>query len=766
MIGSRVAHYEVIARIGAGGMGEVYRARDLRLEREVAIKFLPSALPSSEERERLKREARTLATLNHPNIVTVYSVEEDAGTHFVTMELLEGETLAAIIAKGGLRKEHFLDLALQLLEAIRVAHRQGVVHRDLKPANIMICSDQRLKVLDFGIAKIQLGGSSTPGSSAEQQDFTTQLLTQPGLVMGTISYFSPEQAQGQKVDGRSDIFSLGIILYQMCTGRHPFPGDNAAMIISSILRDAPAPIDDFEEPWRRRLRPVIERCLEKNPERRYQRVSDLVDDLIALQTEPHASLRISSVGRQGSSGRESLGRLAQARAAQASLQLEAEAELSPDDLEQLAEAAWWNGRMDECCQLLERAYADYLREKQPKRAALMSLKLADVFYHRASPSVSTGWLRQAQRLLENAVDTVEYGYLLRFQTVVALEVDGDAESALRLAKQSFDIANRVEDKDLLALSTQDQGRVLVDQGQLSEGMALLDEAMATVLSGEVNPLTVARTYCNMIATCERTADYRRASEWTEQARQWGEPRSGSPFPGICSVHRAEIFRLRGALNQAEQECRQVCADSRGYVDTAAAAFYEIGEIRLRRGDYDKAEEAFRDAHERGRDPVPGLPLLLLAQGKADAARSMISRALAGSVLPLDRARLLPTQIRIALACGDLDGVKPSIEELESIASHYGSTALQAAAAHARESLDLAHGDFENSSKSLRRALELWLKADLPYEAATTRTLLAQSYRGQGDEASADLELRSARSAFEKLGAQASVPDFDTMIGGA
>ena len=764
MIGSKVAHYEILARIGAGGMGEVYRARDLRLHREVAIKFLPSELPSgSEERERLKREARTLAALNHPNIVTVYSVEEAAGTHFVTMELLEGETLDSIVARGCIPQERFMDLALQLLDAIRAAHKQGVVHRDLKPANIMITSDQRLKVLDFGIAKVS-PGETAKISSSEQKDLSTRLFTQPGLVMGTIAYFSPEQAQGQLVDHRSDIFSLGIVLYQMSTGRHPFPGENAATIITSILRDAPAPIGEAEAPWLRRMRRVIERCLEKNPEHRYQQVVDIIDDLIAFQGGSTASVGTRSTEDLVRAGREALERHSWSKALQCLQQADAEAELSPDDLERVSEAAWWTGKMDDSCHLRERAYAGYLREKQPRTAALMAVKLADIFYHKAALSVSAGWVKRAERLLENAEESVEYGYLLRFKTVLAIEVAGDSQSALRLAKQSFDIGFRADDKNLLVLSLQDQGRVLVDQGQLSEGMSLLDEAMATALSGELDPLTVARTYCNMIATCERTADYRRASEWTEEARHWCEPHGGSPFPGICSVHRAEIMRLRGSLREAESEVRQVCADPRGYVNVAAAAFYEIGEIRLRMGDYEGAEEAFREAHERGRDPVPGLPMLLLAQGKIDAARSLITRALAGSPLPLDRARLLPSQIRIALAATDLEAARPSIEELESIASQFGSAALQAAAAHARGSLDLANRDFEEAGTSLRRALKLWLEVDLPYEASMTRLLLGQAYRGMGDEASADLELRAARSILEKLGTQAALREFDTLMG--
>ena len=753
MIGRKLAHYEVLNRIGAGGMGEVYRARDLRLQREVAIKILPSEMSSgSEERARLQREARTLAALNHSNIVTVYSVEEEAGTHFVTMELLEGETLDKILAGGALPQERFIGLALQLLDAMRAAHGQGVVHRDLKPGNIMITAHQRLKVLDFGLAKVFLGGTAK-GPSSEQKDLSTRV-TQPGMILGTVSYFSPEQAQGKDVDHRSDIFSLGIILYEMSTGRHPFPGGSVAEIISSILRDAPAPIGDHAVPWLLQMRPVIRRCLEKDPARRYQGVSDIVDDLITLHENPTAILETRGAEDLVRTGREALGRHSWSKAFECLQRADTAGDLSPDDLEQFAEAAWWIGKMDRCCHLLERAYTGHLREGHPRRAGLVSVKLAELFHHKAARSVSRGWLRRAERLLTDAEDVVEYGYLLRFKTLLSFEVDGDPETALRLAKECFDIASRAKDENLLTLSIQDQGRVLVAQGHISEGMALLDEAMAMALSGELDPFTVARTYCNMIATCEKTADYRRAAEWSEEAHHWCEPHAGSPFPGICSVHRAGLKRLQGTLKEAEHEVSQVCADSRGYVDVAAAAFYEMGEIRLRLGNYEGAEEAFREAHERGRNPVPGLPLVLLAQGKVDAARSLMTRALAGSLLPLDRVRLLPSQVRIALAAADLDGAGASVEELESIASRFGSAALEAAAAHARGSLDLARRDFEKGCTSLRRALEFWLEVNLPYEAAMTRVLLAQAYRGMGDGASAELELRAARSTFEKLEAQA------------
>ena len=751
MIGRKITHYEVLAKIGAGGMGEVYRARDLELERNVAIKILPSTLSSgSEEQKRLKREARALAALNHPNIVTVYSVEEEDGIHFVTMELIEGQPLNKILIDGTLSEDQFVNLATQLLDAMRVAHKQGIVHRDLKPANIVITGDQRIKVLDFGIAKVS-PHESVNNPSSKSEDLSTRLLTQPGLILGTISYFSPEQAQGQPIDHRSDIFSLGIVLYQMCIGRHPFPGDSTASVITSILRDAPAPFDD-PEPWQARMRPLIERCLEKDIEKRYQQVSEIIDDLTSLCREATSPLgRARPTTDLLQAGRDALAQHSWTQALEYLKQADAATKLSSDDLASLAEAAWWNGKMDDCCDLLRRAYASYLQNEQPRRAAMMALTLADVLYHKASRVVSAGWFKRAEKLLQDARDSVEYGYLMRFRTVVALEIDGDTESALQFAKQTFEIGNRLADKDLLALGIQDQGRALVDLGQVAQGMALLDEAMATILSGELSPLTVAKTYCNMISACERTADYRRASEWTEEARHWCEPHEGSPFPGICAVHRAEIMRLRGSFQEAEREAHQVCEDARGYIDVAGAAFYEIGEIKLRKRDFDGAAEAFREAHQRKHNPVPGLPLLLLEQGKTEEAKNLINRALTETQLPLSRARLLPAHTRIALETADLEAARQSVEELESIATQFESVALKAVAAHARGNLEVADRNFEAASASLRQALSLWLEVELPYEAAITRIHLAQTYRDLDDMTSADLELRAAQSTFDSLG---------------
>jgi tetratricopeptide (TPR) repeat protein len=710
-------------------------------------------------KERLRREARTLAALNHPNIVTVFSVEETRGVHFLTMELLEGKTLAEILAGAGLPRESFLDLASQLLGAVRAAHERGVVHRDLKPANIIVGADGRLKVLDFGLAKVLPGEGGSPALPLEERGFAAGL-TEPGMVLGTVSYLSPEQARAKPVDQRSDIFSLGVMLHEMATGQRPFSGRSPLEVISSILRDPPAPFAEGTPAWVVSLRPVIDRCLEKEPERRYQRVSELLDDLLAFRDRPTDSPgAVGSAEDSARMGREALKDHAWSEAFAYFSRADSEGGLSSEDLLRLAEAAFWTGKLDDSFRFLERAYAGHVREGHPRRAALVAVKLADLSRNRRANSASMGWLKRAERLLEGAEDTVEYGYLLQFKT----PLEKDPEAALRLAQQTFDIARRSGDANLEALSLQDQGRALVLQGKVSEGMALLDEAIVTALSGDVDQFTVASTYCSMISACERVADYRRAGEWSQEARSWSEPHAGSPFPGLCTVYQARFMSLRGALKEAEEEVLRVCGDSR-YDFIAAEAFYELGMIRLRRGDHAGAEEAFREAHQRGRNPNPGLPLLLLTTGKPEPASELIDRALGDTVFALDRAKLLPARIRIALACGDLARAEESVVELESIASHFGQAGLSAAASQARGSFELAKGQFEKACASLRSALAVWVEMDLPHEAAMTRLRLAEAYRGLEDKARAELELRTARSVFERLGAADDIAAVDVLIG--
>ena len=280
MIGQTLGAYRVVAKLGAGGMGEVYRAHDTRLGRDVALKVLPAAMASHPERlERFQREARALAALDHPGIVTVYSVEESAGVHFLTMQLVEGQPLDRIVPAGGLAPAQVLEIATRLADALAAAHEKGIVHRDLKPANVMVTRDGRVKVLDFGLAKV-LSVGQPPAPAAEEATFTSAGGTAIGVVMGTPAYMSPEQVAGRPVDHRADLFSFGILLYEMATGRRPFEGASSAELASAILRDTPPAIERSELP--EGLHRVIARCLEKNPERRFATAREVGEVLKAL----------------------------------------------------------------------------------------------------------------------------------------------------------------------------------------------------------------------------------------------------------------------------------------------------------------------------------------------------------------------------------------------------------------------------------------------------------------------------------------------------
>jgi Tol biopolymer transport system component len=281
MIGNTLGHYKIIKKLGSGGMGDVYRAHDTKLGRDVALKVLPSEAASDPaRRKRFEREARAIASLKHPNIVTIYSVEEVDGTHFLTMELVEGATLSALIPRNGMPLEQFLEYGVSMADGISYAHEQGITHRDLKPANVMLDVDGRVKILDFGLAKLL---QSEPDPDADQTEMDND--TAEGVVMGTVAYMSPEQAQGQALDHRSDIFSLGVLFYEMITGARPFDGDNKISTISSILRDEPVPVHEVKASLPRHLARIVKRCLAKQPTRRYQSALDLRNDLEELKGE-------------------------------------------------------------------------------------------------------------------------------------------------------------------------------------------------------------------------------------------------------------------------------------------------------------------------------------------------------------------------------------------------------------------------------------------------------------------------------------------------
>jgi serine/threonine protein kinase/tetratricopeptide (TPR) repeat protein len=278
--GQTLAHFRIVEKIGEGGMCEVWKAVDTQLDREVAIKILPPDFRDDADRvARLEKEARAVAALNHPNIVTIHSIEEDGGERFITMELLRGRPLSDQIPAGGFPLKSFFDLAIPMIDAVSAAHAQGIVHRDLKPANVMLAHDGVVKVLDFGLAR------SREAPVVEMSEATTETLDREGRISGTLSYMSPEQIEGGPVDHLSDIFSLGIILYEMATGRLPFRGKTTAAVLASTLKDTPPSPVDLNPEIPRHLDRVIRRCLEKDPGRRMQSSLDLRNDLEVLRRE-------------------------------------------------------------------------------------------------------------------------------------------------------------------------------------------------------------------------------------------------------------------------------------------------------------------------------------------------------------------------------------------------------------------------------------------------------------------------------------------------
>lgn len=274
MVGSKVQHYQFLEKLGAGGMGEIYRAQDTRLNRFVAIKVLTSSSSGDpERRRRFIQEAQAASALNHPSIITIHDILTDSDAQFMVMEHVQGKTLSDLIPNGGLRVPQVLKLSMQMTDALQTAHAAGIVHRDLKPGNIMVTDTGLVKILDFGLAKL-----TDPGP-VSQDDATRTIangpLTVEGSIIGTVSYMSPEQAQGLKVDTRSDIFSLGVVLYEMITGIRAFHGDSAVATLSSILRDEPKPILEIAPDVPVRLAELVDRCLEKSPDDRFQTMRDV-----------------------------------------------------------------------------------------------------------------------------------------------------------------------------------------------------------------------------------------------------------------------------------------------------------------------------------------------------------------------------------------------------------------------------------------------------------------------------------------------------------
>ena len=441
--------------------------------------------------------------------------------------------------------------------------------------------------------------------------------------------------------------------------------------------------------------------------------------------------------------------------------------LTPADFEGLADATWWLSKVGESIAARQRAYAGYAADGNDPRAAFMAGRLAVEHFDRGEPAVAMGWLMKAQRHLGDQPESVEHGFLALLQANVA-RFQGDLDGSMTLAEEATRIGQRFGNLDLVAMGIHDQGLVLVSRGRVREGMALLDEAMTSVIAGEVTSLFTGVIYCSVLDACLDLTDLGRAGEWNEAALAWCDTLPpDAPFTALCRINRAQLATLRGAWSEAETEARRVSEDQTLNSVAAARGFYETGEIRRRIGNLTVAEEAFARARELGLEPQPGLALLRLGQGKAEPALTALRLAVDGETENRPRlARLLAALVEIALAAGDLEVANAASDDLGRIAVEFATPALNAAASTARGALALAQGDVPTALESLRGACRIWYELRLPYESARARVLYGIALRAAAVEDDAELELRAAISAFERLGAAPDAAATASLLAGA
>lgn len=447
-------------------------------------------------------------------------------------------------------------------------------------------------------------------------------------------------------------------------------------------------------------------------------------------------------------------------------ELDAAGPLAGEDLQRLAEAAWFAGEPEAAVQARGRAYSTYLAEDDPCAAALMAVRVALDHFDRLEIAIGQGWLARAGRLLDGVSEPcAAHGWQAMVQVMFALD-SGDLQEARELARRMQELGRQVGDEALQTIGLELEGIALVHQGEVEAGMALVDEATVSVVTGNLDPLCTGIIYCCTISVCRDLTDWERARQWTEEAERWCGDHGMSGFPGICRVHRAEVLGIRGSWADAEREARRAAEELARYdLNVKAEALYQVGEIRLRVGDLEGARQAFSESRDLGREPEPGLSLLRAAEGDLAGAHSSIRRSLEDST-GFQRLRRLPVAVDLALAAGAVDEAAAHVEELEHAASNTGKPALEGTAALARGRVALANGELREAASSLRRAIERWNRVGAPYEVARARMGLGEVLLAEGDEPGARFELEAARATFERLGALPDARRVDGLLGGA
>ncbi len=473
------------------------------------------------------------------------------------------------------------------------------------------------------------------------------------------------------------------------------------------------------------------------------------------------------------SAREAIQRHDWDSALEALLEVDEHEELSPTDLTLLGDAHWWSGDPDSAVAAYERAFAGFDRSGDGAQAASVAALLAYFAIRRQNSAVAGAWMARASGLLENEPPGAGHAWLSLLGVAFGLYVEVDMDQVVERADQTIALAKELNMSGVQSLAMSFKATALIQKGEWREGVSLIDESTVVAMSQGADLRTASDVYCNTIAACAGLGDFRRAGEWTE-AERWMQTNSVGGYTGICQVHRAELKRVRGSWSEAEEVARKACVELERFrlLDGIGFARYEIGEVRRRMGDLEASEEAFQQAYEYGHNAQPGYSLLLLDRGDVAAASKSIASALSrseadwDSLTRLGRARLLPAQVEIAVAVGDMDTAREALKELEEVARDYDSPLWKGYALACAGAVALHEGKAQEALDTLNRSWLIWRDSDMPYESAKARVLLGMARRAVGDETGATLELRAARSTFEKLGAARDLQHLTQLTGEA
>ncbi len=463
-------------------------------------------------------------------------------------------------------------------------------------------------------------------------------------------------------------------------------------------------------------------------------------------------------------GREAFERQAWADACRHLAAVDVEHLLEVDDWERLAVAAYLVGRGEDSVEAWTRAHHECVRLGDVARAARCAFWLAFGLLNKGDLARGGGWVDRAQRLLDDAgLECVEQGYL-RYPVALRAIFEGDGATAHAAFTEAVTIGDRFGDAELVTLARVGVGRCLIYMGEVAEGVGLLDEAMVAVTAREVSPIAVGDVYCTVIEACQELFDLRRVHEWTAALSHWCESQPDLVlYRGQCLVHRSEIMLLHGAWPDAMEEAVRAC-ERLTDEPAVGAAFYQRAELHRVRGEFDKAEAAYRRANELGREPQPGLALLRLTQGNVDAADAAIRRVVDEAHDPIARARVLGAYVEIVLAAGDVAAARAGADELSTIAAEMNAPFLRTLAENCAGAVLLAEGDVRAALGAFRQAWAGWRKLDAPYESARVRVLIALACRALGDDDSAEMELDAARSVLQQLDAAPELARVEELCG--